>query len=97
MSGVRFLVSLWEVLTSESIIDVDPILKENFDFWEEDISINKDGILDEYILEVQPISAEIQDAYLRETSVEVASTSRLHCKTNLEIWSNEKNEKICWF
>ena len=37
MSGGRFLVSLREVNTSEKILMLTNVLKENLNFWEEDV------------------------------------------------------------
>ena len=39
MSGGRFLVSLREVLSSERIIATSSLLKENIDFWKEDLNV----------------------------------------------------------
>ena len=72
MSGGRFLVSLREILTSERILAVNSLLKEKVNFWEEDLSLNKDPVFDEFTLELQSISAEIQEASLCAESVEVA-------------------------
>lgn len=74
MSGGRFLVSLREVLSSERIIAISSLLKENINFWEEDVSACYEGITTEFIAEIDLISAEIQEASLCENSVEVAST-----------------------
>ena len=74
MSGGRFLVSLREVLSSERIISVSSLLKENINFWEENISADNVDIPSEFIVEIDSISAEIQETSLCESSVEVAST-----------------------
>ena len=37
MSGGKFLVSLREVLNSERILSCRTLIKENINFWEEDI------------------------------------------------------------
>ena len=42
MSGGRFLVSLEEVTNSEKFLKINSIVKENVNFWEEDIFINND-------------------------------------------------------
>ena len=64
MSGGRFLVSLREVLTSKRILAVNSLLKGKVNFWEEDLSLYKDPVFDEFALELQSISAEIQEASL---------------------------------
>ena len=40
MSGGRFLVALGEVNSSEKILKIRSLLKENINFWEEDLSIS---------------------------------------------------------
>ena len=49
MSSGRFLVSLREVNNSQKILALTSILKENINFWEEDIysDINLDAIVRE--------------------------------------------------
>ena len=36
MSGGRYLVGLREIITSEKILQMRSLLKENFDFWKMD-------------------------------------------------------------
>ena len=93
MGGGRFLVSLREVLTSERILAVNSLLKEKVNFWEEDLSLNKDPVFDEFTLELQSISAEIQEASLCAESVEVALTIAGYIATKLESISNCKKCK----
>ena len=40
MSGGRFLVGLSEVNSSEKILKISSLLKENINFWEEDLQID---------------------------------------------------------
>ena len=42
ISGGRFLVSLREVKNSEKFLKISSIVKENINFWEEEIFINND-------------------------------------------------------
>ena len=42
MSGGRFLVSLLEVSNSERILNLRSILKEDINFWEEDVTLDVD-------------------------------------------------------
>ena len=86
MSGGRFLVSLREVLTSERILAVNSLLKEKVNFWEEDLSLNKDPVFDEFTLELQPISAEIQEASLLQPILQ----------KNWKVDQIAKNAKICY-
>ena len=51
MSGERFLVSLEEVTNSENVLTMNSIVKENVNFWEEDIFINND--LKETVLKIE--------------------------------------------
>ena len=51
MSGGRFLVSLEEVTNSENFLKINSIVKENVNFWEEDIFINND--LQETFLKIE--------------------------------------------
>ena len=93
MSDGRFLVSLREVLTSERILAINSLLKEKVNFWEEDLSLNKDPVFDEFTLELQSISAEIQEASLCAESVEVSSTIAGYIAKKLESRSNCKKCK----
>ena len=50
MSGGRFLVSLREVLNSERILSCPSLIKENINFWEEDLesdNVQSTMVLDE--------------------------------------------------
>ena len=52
MSGGRFLVSLLrEVTNSEKILKISSFVKENINFWEENIFINND--LKETVLKIE--------------------------------------------
>ena len=42
MSGERFLVRLREVTNSENFLKISSFVKENINFWQEDIFINND-------------------------------------------------------
>ena len=46
MSGGRFLVSSREVLNSERILSCRSLIKENINFWEENIDIDAEEFLD---------------------------------------------------
>ena len=74
MSGGRFLVSLREVLSSERILAISSLLKENINFWEENVSSGHSDMSRDFIIDVDLINNEIQDASLCDHSSEVAST-----------------------
>ena len=74
MSGGRFLVSLREVLSSERIIATSSLLKENIDFWKEDLYVDTSFLTSEFIATIDAMTNELQEATLCEESGEVAST-----------------------
>ena len=67
MSGGRFLVSLEEVTNSEKFLKINSIVKENVNFWEEDIFINND--LQETFLKIEknisPIKTDMKLNYVK--------------------------------
>ena len=67
MSGGRFLVSLEEVTNSENFLKMNSIVKENVNFWEEDIFINND--LKETVLKIEkdilPIKTDMKLNYVK--------------------------------
>ena len=75
MSGGRFLVSLCEVQHSERILAIDKLLKEDINFWEEDLQPDDTAecfIMDEIEEEVRSKSSEIRDCELSDQSKEVS-------------------------
>ena len=74
MSGGRFLVSLREVLSSERIIATSSLLKEDIDFWKEDLNVDISSLRPEFIATIDALTNELQVAILCEESGEVAST-----------------------
>ena len=72
MSGGRFLVSLREVLSTERILTCQSLLKQNINFWEENLKTvqKNDKILN---ILAQPES-EINKLFLLPDSKEVAYT-----------------------
>ena len=74
MSGSRFLVSLREVLNSERILSCRSLIKENINFWEEDLepdNVQSTMVLDE-LFDNQ--NEEIVKSVLDIHSAEVATT-----------------------
>ena len=55
MSGGRFLVGLREVNSSEKILKIRSLLKENINFWEEDLQmeVNQSDDVGKLIAEVR--------------------------------------------
>ena len=74
MSGGRFLVSLREVNNSERILQCRSLLKEDIDFWEEDIGKEKVTMISDtfsqYLVEH---SNDISEATISNDSIEVAT------------------------
>ena len=70
MSGERFLVSLEEVTNSENVLTMNSIVKENVNFWEEDIFINND--LKETVLKIEkdilPIKTDMKLNYVKKAN-----------------------------
>ena len=74
MSGGRFLVSLREVLNSERILKCRSLIKEDINFWEEDIrpvNVEFEATINETF---DPRSNEIMEAVLDDSAREVATT-----------------------
>jgi len=76
MSGGRFLVSLREVLNTERILTCRSLIKENINFWEEDLkSENQDSEMFNQIDEaLEDRMDEIIESVLDDESSEVATT-----------------------
>ena len=74
MSGGRFLVSLREVNTSQRILALSSILKEDIDFWNEDVYSfdSSDSIIQEIEEKVEPLSSELYESELNDDTKEVA-------------------------
>ena len=75
MSGGRFLVSLCEVQHSRRILSIDKLLKEEMDFWEEDLAPdNTEGLnsISEINNEVPKMSAELLECHLSEVAITIA-------------------------
>ena len=73
MSGGKFSVSLREVLNSENFLKISSFVKENINFWEEDIFINND--FEETAMKIEkemsPIMTQISEIELSEDSEQV--------------------------
>ena len=75
MSGGRFLVSLREVYNSERILACRSLIKENINFWNEDLSIKEDNEdIKKLLADIQPFSDEILTCNLSKDSEEVTTT-----------------------
>ena len=76
MSGGRFLVSLCEVTHSERILAIDSLLREDINFWEEDLrpAVNDKDVLLKIQGEVSEISSDLLQCHLSDDSKEVAVT-----------------------
>ena len=74
MSGGRFLVGLREVNSSEKILKIRSLLKENINFWEEDlqIEVNQSDAVGKLIAEVRERWCDMDDVSLYPDSREVA-------------------------
>ena len=74
MRGGRFLVGLREVNSSVKILKIRSLLKENINFWEEDlqIEVNQSGAVGELIAGVRERWCDIDDVLLSPDSREVA-------------------------
>ena len=73
MSGGRFLVSLHKVKSSEKILLIRSLIKENINFWEEKIQ-SKKPLSSEFIQKIADLDTELQSVSLDEDSTEVAYT-----------------------
>ena len=74
MSGGRFLVSLREVLNSERILSCRSLIKENINFWEENIDSDAEESLDSINDLFDERADEIMEAILDDDAREVATT-----------------------
>ena len=75
MSGGRFLVSLCEVTHSERILAIDSLLREDINFWEEDLrpAFSDKEDLERIDKEVGEIACQILQSQLTDESREVAT------------------------
>ena len=88
MSGGRFLVSLQEVLSPERIVTCPSFLKQNINFWEENLKLVKKN--DKILNILAQSESEINKLFLSPDSKEVAYTisgyitkkliSHFHCE-----------------
>ena len=74
MSGVRFLVSLREVLNSERILQCRSLLKENVNIWEDDVAPVVTHTLGPFINFIEKDDSHLYEAALTDDSNEVATT-----------------------
>ena len=74
MSGGRFLESLREVLNSERILSCRSLIKENINFWEENIDRDAEKSLDSISDLFDERADEIMEAILDDDAGEVATT-----------------------
>ena len=74
MSGGRFLVSLREVLNSERILTFRSLIKENINFWEENIDSDAEESLDFINDLIDERADEIMEAVLNDDAKEVTTT-----------------------
>ena len=74
MSGGRFLVSLREANNSAKSLALSNILKENINFWEEDIYMEDQtpSIISKLQHEMEILSTEIHESELSEDTKQVA-------------------------
>ena len=67
MSGGSFLVSLRDVYNSERILACRSLIKENINFWEEDLREgNNDNKFDALLEEISSYSSEIMEGSLND-------------------------------
>ena len=74
MSGGRFLVCLREVLNSKRIFTCRLLIKENINFWEENIDSDAEESLDSINDLFDERADEIMEAILDDDAREVATT-----------------------
>ena len=75
MNGGRFLVSLKDVNNSDKILRIRSLLKENINFWEENL-LNKgdyNALLEKFTIELENIRNDIYEAQLSNDSRQVAT------------------------
>ena len=75
MSGGRFLVGLREVNSSEKIIKIKSLLKEDISFWDEDLHVEKQNTIniEKFLDLVREKLADMDSVKLYPESREVAS------------------------
>ena len=83
MSGGRFLVSLREVLNSERILSCRSLIKENINFWEENIDSDAEESLDSINDLFDERADEIMEAILDDDAREVATTISVYVAKKL--------------
>ena len=71
MSGGRFLVNLREVKSSEKIFLIRYLIKENINFWDEDIQIKK-SVSQDFLRHIADKDVELSSVILKKDSEEVA-------------------------
>jgi hypothetical protein len=77
MSGGRFLVSLTEVNNSERILLLRSLLKEDIDFWDNDVyesNLQSTEFWENFVNDISNYATEIQESFLSKDSVEVSTT-----------------------
>ena len=86
MSGGNFLVSLREVLNSERILSSWSLIKENVNFWEENIDTDVEGFLDSWCQFhnlFDERTGEIMEAILDDDTRKVVTTISGYVSKNL--------------
>ena len=71
MSGGRFLVSLRKVESSEKILLIRSLIKEDINVWDEDIQIKK-SVTQDFLQHIANKDVELSSVILKEDSEEVA-------------------------
>ena len=71
MSEGRFLVSLREVESTEEILLILSLIKEDINFWDEDIQIKK-SVTQDFLQHLAHEDVELSSVILKEDSVDVA-------------------------
>ena len=74
MHGGHFLVSLVEFNTSDKILLMRSLLKENIIFWEEDVFDEKPSVNEELESEIASLSDDIANSSLTDETLEVSLT-----------------------
>ena len=99
MSGGRFLVSLTEVVNSERILLLRSIIREDINFWNEDIFENSPETTDAWYnfkVEISNYATEIQESILSKDSLEVLTTIAGYIvkKINKKLQCNDCKKKL---
>ena len=76
MSGGQFLVSLREVESSKKILLIQSLIKEDINFWNENIQI-KTYVTQDFLQHIALKGVELSSVILKEDSEEVAQKSLL--------------------